>query len=67
MATRYKIITTDTRQYISPQDASDNPRARQMRAEDLSAYGRSGYQLLSTIVVQQDDGSTIIDTLSRED
>ncbi|MGC5225193.1 hypothetical protein ACPW96_21700 [Micromonospora sp. DT81.3] len=63
MASKSRFITIDTRQYASTEGDVANSQARQRRETDLNAYGANGYALLSTLVVPQENGIIIIDTL----
>lgn len=65
MDTRTAFITLDTRQVTAPEAAVANNQARQSREYDLNAYGKVGFALLSTVVVPQEDGIVIVDTLAR--
>ena len=65
MNTRTSFITLDTRQITSTEATTANSQARHMRETDLNEYSKSGYELRSTIVVPQEDGIVIVDTLAR--
>jgi hypothetical protein len=57
-------VATVTTRIEKDNDTRSIPRL-EARLDDLSAYGRSGYQLASTITVPSGDCTIIVDTLTR--
>jgi hypothetical protein len=63
-ATALVMVATVTTRIEKDDDSRTVPRL-EARLDDLSAYGRSGYQLTSTITVPSGDHTIIVDTLTR--
>lgn len=59
------IETITTR--IEREDDSRTIQRLQNRADDLSSWGRSGYDLASTVTVPSGEWTIIVDTLTRND
>ena len=57
-------VATVTTRIEKADDLRTIPRL-ESRLDDLNAYGRSGYQLASTITVPSGDCTIIVDTLTR--
>ncbi len=57
------IETITTR--VEREDDSRTIQRLQNRADDLNNYGRSGYELASTVTVPSGEYTIIIDTLTK--
>ena len=62
--TALMAVATVTTRIEKDDDLRTVPRL-EARLDDLNAYGRSGYQLTSTITIPSGDHTIIVDTLTR--
>jgi hypothetical protein len=61
--TRIETITTR----VEREDDSRTIKRLETRTDELQSYGRSGYNLASTITVTSGEWTIIIDTLTKTD
>lgn len=67
MPTLNHYVTVETRHHSDPEGTRASVRNREDRLIHLNDWGIRGYSHVSTVVLTDAEGSTIVDTLVRTD